>query len=174
MYYLDMPLNICAVILLFPAVLAAHNLDECWRIDEFIRLHRHLLRCRCSQRSPVFFAASLLPLAAAVLCAAIIQHPVPIPRYIANIFIVALLLNALGHCILSLMQRSITPGTLSAMMLVMPYCVMAIVIMTRGLGYTLRTWIHITGIAVVTGPATIFLFLGLGHGLMRCKMLPQR
>ncbi len=115
--------------LLFPVVLAIHNIDEYVRYDDFIQAGYPSWLAKKLTRPIVRRAAVLLTLAAAVLVALTYFNRSDVLITISKVAIIALGLNGIGHCLLSLKNRAVLPGTLSAIVLVLPYSAIAVMMM---------------------------------------------
>ena len=104
-------MTFAALNLLFPLVLAAHNADEFRRYEDFVREYHGRLPVGLATRNVMRIAAILLPVAAAALAVPTYLWKPPALMTIARIAILALMLNAISHCVLSLKRRSMLPGT---------------------------------------------------------------
>ncbi len=90
------------VYLLFPLVLAIHNVDEYSRHGDFVRIYHSRLAAKLTSSSAIKLALIWLTLAAAVLSVLTYAYPHPLLLMVARIALFALMLNGLGHGILSL------------------------------------------------------------------------
>jgi hypothetical protein len=115
-----------------------------------------------------------LTLAAAVSGALTYAYKSAVLLAISKIAIFALLLNALGHCILSLKRRELLPGTLSAVALVLPYSAVAIVIMRASLGDSFWSLFRDAMLGLILAPLAILSLLGISYGLSRLTADPQK
>lgn len=160
------------LLLLFPIVLAIHNIDEYERHEQFIAAYHSPLPAGLTTRPAIFWAAVTLTVAAAVLClCALIWHN-PAILLVAKVSMCALVLNAVCHCLLSLKGRKMLPGTWSACMLVLPYGVIAFMVMRTSLAESATTIFRYALIGAVTIPLAIVVFLLLGNGIARlCTMV---
>ncbi len=149
-------------ILLFPLVLAIHNMDECGRHDEFARAYHSRLPGRLRSRAATLFGMTAVTVVVAGLSSLTFLLRSPGLLFLSKVAVCAFLLNAVGHCLLSIMRRHMLPGTLSALTLVLPYCVIALIILrARGedsvtalLGYALL------GAIILPPTALLFLYIG--------------
>src|SRR5215469_2570657 len=114
--------------LLFPIVVAIHNIDEYRGYEEFVRSYPSWLAEKLT-RKVVGRAAILLTLAVSVLAGLTYFYQSDVLLTVSKIAIIGLALNCVGHCILSLKRRALIPGTLSGAILVLPYSVVAMVLM---------------------------------------------
>ena len=162
-----MPAEISWIVLLFPVVFAVHNAEEYVRLDAFLLVY--CSRLPVSLRKPsVVLSANVMLVAAAMLLSALTcllasQRLV----YWVNVSIYALLLNAVGHGIVSMKRGEMTPGTWSAVLMVVPYSVASLLRIQSYLRPTLRTLTELSLMGAVAGPAAIFLMLGLSYFLIR-------
>jgi hypothetical protein len=163
-----------AVNLLFPVVLAIHSFEEYSRYDDFIRAYHPRLGKKLATRRVFRDALILLTLAAAVSGALTYAYKSAVLLAISKIAIFALLLNALGHCILSLKRRELLPGTLSAVALVLPYSAVAIVIMRASLGDSFWSLFRDAMLGLILAPLAILSLLGISYGLSRLTADPQK
>jgi uncharacterized protein with HXXEE motif len=167
-------MTFAAVNLLFPVVLAIHNFDEYSRYDDFIRAYHPRLGRKLSTRRVFRDALILLTSAAAGLGALTYVYQSAGLLTISKIAIFALLLNALGHCILSLKRRELVPGTLSAVALVLPYSAVAIVIMRASLGDSFRSLFRDAIFGLILAPLAILSLLWISYGLSRLTANPEK
>jgi hypothetical protein len=154
-----------------PVVLAIHNVDEYMRFDDFVKAFHGRLGPRILNRQVVFSAATLLTLAVAVLCALTFIYRTPVLYFVSQAAIFAILLNAIGHCVLSVKRRSRTPGTVSAICFVIPYCSWAVLLMTTGLGQSRREILLAALLGAAGMAPVIYLFLMLG--LIFARIVPR-
>ena len=156
-------MNLLVLILLFPIVLAIHNADEYFRRDEFIRTYHHKFAARFITRPVVRNAMVLLTLTAVAmgLLTWIYRNQVLVEISIVAIF--ALMLNAVSHIVLSFKRRSRTPGTLSAVVLVLPYSAVVIATSRLTLGVSWISMLRFAALGLIATPVAVALFLFLGY-----------
>ncbi|MGC9292817.1 MAG: HXXEE domain-containing protein [Acidobacteriaceae bacterium] len=154
-----------ALDLLFPIILAIHNIDEYSCYDDFVRAFHPRLAKKLTTRRVIRDAAILLTLAVAVLGALTYVYKGAVLTMISKVAIFALLLNGIGHCVLSIKRRALVPGTLSAVALVLPYSVIAIVIMRTSTGDTFRSLFCYALFGALSIPLAVLSFLWISYGL---------
>lgn len=156
-------MNLLVLILLFPIVLAIHNADEYFRCDEFIRAYHGKFAARFITRPVVRNAMVLLTITATTmgLLTWIYRSQVLVEISIVAIF--ALMLNAVSHILMSLKRRSRTPGTLSAVVLVLPYSAVVIATLRLTLGMPWISMLRFAALGFITTPVAVVLFLFLGY-----------
>jgi hypothetical protein len=157
------------VTLLLPLVLAVHNADEYARHDDFIRAYHSRLAKALTSRPAVRYAAIFLTLAVALMAGFAYVYKSGVFVAICKVSIFALLLNAISHCALSLKHRTILPGTLSAALLVMPYSIVAIVIMHADLRDSYSYLFLLAALGAITVPLAVILFLWIGYAICRLE-----
>ncbi len=160
-------MTFAALNLLFPVLLAIHNVEEYSRCDEFIRVYPGRLAQRFTTRRVIRDAATLLTLAVAGISVLAYALRTEILIRISQVAIFALALNAIGHCVVSIKRRRFTPGTFSAITLVLPYSVVAIVMMHVRLGEPVAALVGWAVLGAAALPIAIVLFLAMGYGLSR-------
>lgn len=153
------------VVLLFPIVLAIHNFDEYAQYEDFVNAYHPRLPAKLTTRPAVFWAATALTVVAAVICVSAFAWQSPGLLLVAKVSICALLLNAVSHCVLSLRRRKLLPGTRSACILVLPYGVMALVIMRTYVGDSAAAIIRYALLGAITIPLAVAVFLLVGNGI---------
>lgn len=156
-----------AVILLFPVILALHNLDEYVQHREFAGAYLSRLPERLRTRRVLAWSATLLTIAVTVLCLCAYFYESPALLWVSVVAIFALSWNAIGHCALSAVRRSLIPGTRSACFLVLPYSAAAIVLMHADLGIAFQTLLAYAVLGAIAVPLAAIVFLALGFGLSR-------
>jgi hypothetical protein len=149
--------------LLFPVVLAIHNIDEYVRYDDFLRSYPSWFAKKLT-RPIVRRAAVLLTLAAAVLVALTYFNRSDVLITISKVAIIALGLNGIGHCLLSLKNRAVLPGTLSAIVLVLPYSAIAVMMMLINSGDSSWSLLRYAAIGAVVAPIVIGSVLTVSYG----------
>lgn len=157
------------LVLLFPIVLAIHNFDECARYEDFIKTYHARLPEKLTTRAAIVGAATALTIAAVALCLGAVIWKTPFLMLVAKVSICALLLNAISHCVLSLKRGKWLPGTLSASILVLPYGIVALVVMRTVLGDSAGDIIRYALLGAITIPLTVAVFLLVGFGITRLR-----
>jgi hypothetical protein len=155
--------------LLFPAVLAIHNLDEYCRRDDFTRAFQSWLSAKHVRRSVIRDAAILLTLAVTTLCVLTYLYRSAALLTLSKIAIFALMLNAVGHCFLSLKRRTLVPGTISAVALVLPYSILAITIMRTNLADSTVSLFFYAACGALAAPLAIMGFLIVSYCCFHSK-----
>jgi hypothetical protein len=154
-----------ALYLLFPVVLAIHNLDEYFASKHRTQQSRPSWLIRNFQSEVVRLAMILLTVASVVVAVLnYVQRDGKLTT-IAELSVFALLFNAIGHLILSLKARSFTAGTRSALIFVLPYSVLAIAAIRRGLGLSAAALWPVAIAGLVALPVAILVALAGAWGL---------
>lgn len=160
-------MTFATVNLFFPLVLALHNIDEYSRYDDFASAYHLRLTERFTTRPVVRDAMLLLTIAIAVLDAQAYASRTAVLMRASEIAIFALLLNGFGHCALSLRRHTVIPGTLSAIVLVLPYSGIAITTMRTSLEATVGSLACDAILGAMTMPLAILFSLWTSYGLHR-------
>ena len=150
--------------LLCPVILAIHNLDEYSRYDNFVRTYHSRLPVRFISRRVIRNAAILVTMAVALLAGSAYMMESPRLILLSKVAVLAIMLNAIGHCLLSIKRGSLVPGSLSAIALVLPYSFVEIAAMRTSLGDSLLSLLHAAVLGALALPAATLLFLFLGYG----------
>jgi hypothetical protein len=158
------------LVLLFPIVLAIHNLDEFAQYGDFVGTYHSRLPAKLTARPAVFWAATAVTIAAALLCLSALVWQKPVLLLAAKVSICALLLNAIGHCLLALKRRKWLPGTWSACILVLPYGLIALVTMRISVGDSTAAIIRYAFLGAITIPLAVVVFLLVGNGIARLSI----
>jgi hypothetical protein len=156
-----------AVILLLPVILSIHNIDEYAQHRGFAHSYQSRLPARFRTRRVFAWSATLLTIAVAALCLLTYVHENPTLQSTAAVAIFALSWNAVGHCTLSAIRRSLLPGTRSAGALVLPYSGAAIFVMHTTLGLSFETLLGYAALGAVVLPLAAMTSLSLGYALSR-------
>jgi hypothetical protein len=152
--------------LLFPIVVAVHNTDEYRGYEDFIRSYPGWLAEKLT-RGVVGRAAILLTLTITALAVATYFYQNDVLLMASKIAIIGLALNCIGHCLFSLKRRALVPGTLSGMVLVLPYSVIAVLMMKTNLQDSFLALFGYAAIGAVIIPISIGSFLWIGYLLAR-------
>ena len=153
--------------LLFPVILAIHNIDEYARHDDFFLAHHSRLAKKLTTRRVIRDAAILLTLTVALLDVLTYVCKADVLMTISKISIFALMINGIGHCVLSLRRGTMLPGTLSAATLVLPYSVIAMVVMRTNLGDSSWSLLRFAAFGALAAPLVIIFFLWISYGIFR-------
>ena len=148
--------------LCFPIVLALHNADEYRHNPSFLQIHAPWLPARWIGPRNVRAAMVLLTLTAVALAVWNFIARTLALQMATEIAIAALALNAIGHCALSLLRKSLLPGTLSALLLVLPYSI-AVGYILRSRGESKQHLAEALLLGAIGLPLVTVLFLWLGH-----------
>ena len=162
-------MSFTALNLLFPVVLAVHNLEEYSRYDDFVRAFHARWPAKFTARPVMRDAAVLLTLAVAVLDGLTYFYKGAVLVALSETAIFALMLNGAGHCILSLKRRSLIPGTLSAVALVLPYSAIAVASMRTSRGDSIRSLLVYAVLGGLATPVAVALFLSISYGFSQLK-----
>ena len=154
-------MNILSLCVLFPLVLAVHNVDELRQYDEFARIYHGRLPKRFVTKSVMQGAAILLTGAGVVLGVLTGVYRTPILVDASVVASLALMLNAFSHMFVSLKARALTPGTLSALLVVLPYGILVMYVARL----PWETILRFTVLGLMIAPAAVALFLLLGYAV---------
>ncbi|MGO9863506.1 MAG: HXXEE domain-containing protein [Terriglobales bacterium] len=120
---------------------ALHNLEE-WRgFEDWVsdyHMRDYHMKLSVKFNDPRVFKLALIFLSTLVLTLGILECLAG-PGWLtilSKIVVFALLLNAIGHCCLSLYKQRLVPGTISALFLIIPLAATGIYIMHRDFGDT--------------------------------------
>jgi hypothetical protein len=150
-----------------PLVMAVHNLDEYAKHEDFVDAYHPRLSKKLTARPVIRNAVVLLTASVAALAGLAYMYEGGVAGTVCKVAVFALLLNAISHCVLSLKRRRVLPGTLSAALLVLPYSVVAVVIMRFECGDSYAFLALLVALGALTVPLAIALFLGLGYAMSR-------
>ncbi|MBV8275647.1 MAG: HXXEE domain-containing protein [Verrucomicrobia bacterium] len=152
--------------LLFPIVVAVHNIDEYRGYEEFVRSYPGWLAEKLT-RKVVGWAALLLTLAVTALALGTYFYQNDFLLMVSKIAIIGLALNCIGHCFLSLKRRALVPGTLSGAILVLPYSVIAVFMMRTDFRDSLLALFGYAAVGAIVVPIVIGSFLLMGYVVAR-------
>jgi len=158
-------MTFAAVNLLLPIVVALHNFEEYRGYEDFVRSYPAWLAEKLT-RTVVGCAAILLTLAVTVLAVATYFYQSEVLLTASKVAIIGLALNCLGHCFLSLTRRKLVPGTLSGAIIVLPYSVIAIILMRTNLQDSFLALFGYAAVGAIVTPVAIGLFLWIGYILV--------
>jgi Protein of unknown function with HXXEE motif len=148
--------------LLFPIVVAVHNLDEYRGYTDFVRSYPAWLAERLTHRV-LGWAAILLTLAVTALAVVTYFYQNDVLLTVSKIAIIGLALNCLGHCFLSLKRRAFVPGVLSGAILVLPYSVIAVFMMRADFRDSFIGLFGYAAVGAIATPLAIGAFLWMGY-----------
>jgi len=148
--------------LLFPIVVAIHNIDEYRGYTDFVRSYPTWLAKKLTRRV-VGRAAILLTLAISVLAVLTYFYQTDVLLTLSKIAIIGLALNCVGHCILAVKRRALVPGTLSAAILVLPYAAIALALMRTNFNDSYMAVFGYAASGAIAAPVAIGAFLWIGY-----------
>ena len=154
-------MNILRLCVLFPLVLAVHNADEFRQYEEFVRVYHGRLAKRFVTKPVVQTAAILLTCAGVLLGVLTAVYRTPVLVDASFVASLALMLNACSHVVVSLKARTLTPGTLSALLIVLPYGALLLYVARLPWEAVLR----FAALGLFVAPAAVVLFLFLGYSV---------
>ncbi len=140
-------MNFDLIMLLYPAILAIHNIDEIRGYEKFSSAFHQRLDPRLKNRQVFGTAAWVVTSMAVFLAIANYLYPISTLQLIAESAIFALLINVVAHCAMSLATRSLVPGTATALFVVTPYSALALIAMRSDF---------------IRGNGALFRYAGLG------------
>jgi hypothetical protein len=155
------------LVLLFPVVLAIHNFEECIQYQQFSEAYQWRFPESLRARAVIVGAATALTLAATGIFVAVLIWRTPLLFTFAKVSICALLLNAVGHCLLSLRRGKWLPGTRSAAILVLPYGVFAVIVMRTMVGDSTLNLLRYALLGALTIPLAAAVFLPVGLAISK-------
>jgi hypothetical protein len=118
---------------------AVHNLEE-WRgYEKWAHVFHRRLNARLNNRRVCGIALILLSAALLILGVAEFAEGPGWTTAYSKVAVFALLVNALGHCVKSVRAREVVPGTISALLLIMPLSLIAIYAMRHDHGDSGKT-----------------------------------
>ena len=159
-----------AIELLFPAVLGLHTLEEFRLRDAFLQGPALKWVAPFLDSRTLGWAAVLMVLAATALCLLAVVGANPVAAAGAKAAIFALMFNAFGHGLGSLVRGRPVPGTLSAMALVLPYSAAALATLRLVEGEPTRTLLAYAAAGAIGMPLAAAVFLAMG----RVASIPMR
>lgn len=150
--------------LLYPFVLAAHNAEEYLHFEDFARTYMRHLPAQLRTREVTRNAMALLTCSSFVwTIGACLSGAKPLIA-ISKTAMFALGANAAGHCVLSLGRKRWVSGSISALVLILPYTCAAISLLRREKSsFASLLKFGLAGTMMI-GPASIF-FSAAGLGL---------
>jgi len=155
------------LMLALPAVLTVHHLDEVRGADSFTALYKRVLGARFGDPRVVKAALLLIPVAAVVLVVMNALRGDLALRLFCEVAVFAMLVNAIGHCGQSLARRTLLPGTVSGLAVVLPFCVVAISIMRAEFGDGAGSLLSYAALGLVAIPVVVGVSLITAYGLTR-------
>ena len=141
--------------LLFPIVLGIHNGEEYRRYENFVGSYHQRLRSRFVQRAAVLAAMILVTAASIALVALSYCYRTPTLHLFCKIAVFALMINALGHCALSILRHKLAAGTFSAIGLILPFSALALYAMHADLGDSVGTLARCAALGALAVPVII-------------------
>lgn len=158
------------VTVLLPLVAAVHNVDEYARYDDFVRAYHSRFLAKRVSRLAMRYTLIVVTLFVAIIACLAYVHKGGIYVALLNVTIFAAMENAIAHCALSLKRRTLIPGTFSAVLLVLPYSIVAIATMRADLATSYSSLLLFAASAAVAMPLSIVGFIWLGYGISRLQI----
>lgn len=158
---------------LFPIILGIHNVEEYFRHDDFIQSYPPRI-ARWLTRPIIRSAMVLLTLATAAVSLLTWIYRTPWLLDISLIADFALMLNAFSHVGRSLLHHSLTPGTLSALCLVLPYSLLVVATLRLSEGMSWSAMFRLMALGIPMIPVAVLVFLALGYALSFARRTTAR
>ena len=153
-----------------PLLVAVHNVDEYARYDDFVRAYHSRFLTKWVSRPAIRNTLIAVTLFVALIAGLAYVHKGGIYLALCSVTIFAFMENAIGHCALSLKRRALVPGTLSAVVLVLPYSIVAIAVMRADLATSYSSLLLLVACGAAAMPLFIVGFLWLGYGISRLQI----
>jgi hypothetical protein len=160
-------LNHDGIALLLPVVLAVHNAEEFAQYDRFARTFQGRIPSVLTTRKVSGGAMLLVTVAAAALAGAAHCTESEPARAAVKVAVFAIAWNALGHGVLSLRERAVLPGTVTALLVVLPYGVLAVHAMREQDGDSARRLLFFALTGAVALPTVVLAAAALSYGALR-------
>lgn len=160
-------LNRDGIALLLPVVLAVHNAEEFAQYDRFARTFQGRMPIALRTRTVGGGAMLLVTVAAAALARAARSKENGPARAAVKVAVFAVVWNALGHSVLSLRERALLPGTATALLVVLPYGVLAVHAMREQDGDSGRRLLFFALAGAVALPTVVLAAAALSYGALR-------
>jgi len=145
-----------ALMLMLALATVVHNIEE-WRgYEEWIQVYHKRLSARRKDRE--VFRIVIIIFSAVVIGIGVMEYLTGPGRLTvaAKVVVFALLVNAVGHCGMSLYKRRIVPGTISAMLLIIPLAIAEIYVMHRDFGDSVRMMFYYLVAALAMLPVGVY------------------
>lgn len=155
------------LMLALPAVLAVHHLDEVRGADSFVTLYKRVLGARFGDPRVFKMALILIPIATVVLVVSNAMRGGAELRLLCEVAVFAMLVNAIGHGGQSLARRTLLPGTVSGLVVIMPFCVVAVAVMRAEFGAAAGSLLLYAVLGLFAIPLVVAVSLVAGYGLTR-------
>ncbi len=149
--------------LLLPVASLIHTAEEYWSFDEFRQAFLPSQDQKFQKRS--VFAGALIIITLFIAAIALSNYLVggKILQFLTTLIALALQLNAIQHLFLSSCKGKIVPGTLSAVLVVIPSCLLYLMQLKNEIHYTTFDIILWSILAAILMYATIQISLRLGY-----------
>ena len=154
------------LMLFFPIVVALHNADEIRGYDEFAAAFHPRLNPRLRSRRIFVVAAWVITAAAALLAFANYAYSIPALQFVARSAVGALLINALGHCAISVVKHRLVPGTATALVIVFPYSALALLGTHSDLAANAYPLLGYAALAALMLPVATIASLLIGYAIV--------
>jgi hypothetical protein len=166
-------MNFSTLMLLLAAATAAHNMEEWQGYTEWVTVYHSRLNARFKDRAVFRFALILLTVL--VLAVALAHYWTGRATVLCKVIVFAILLNAIGHCIVSLYKRRIVPGAITALFLIIPLASAEIYVMVRVFADNFARLAAYAVLSLVLTPVAVYGSLWGGLGAKRlCSVLNVR
>ena len=153
--------------LLLPVVVALHNAEEFALYGRFPGACQPRLPAPLTTRAVVGGAMILVTVAAAVLAWAAYHAEDGYAHTAVRVAVFALLWNALGHGLLSLRRRTLLPGTVTALLVVLPYAIASVLGIEAHAGAPAKQLLSLGLAGAAALPAIVLVAIGLSYSVLQ-------
>jgi hypothetical protein len=160
-----MNFNILFLILAF--VFIVHNIEEWLKYEDLMRIAHKMAHKKVNPKliDRFVFGTALIILSLVVFTISIIEL-ILYPHFVmifTKIIIFSVFFNAIWHCIVSILEKRLIPGTISALTLIIPISLLLIYMMFNDLGDTFFNLIIYIIFAMLVVPISIYTSLYIGY-----------
>ena len=149
--------------LFLPIIFMLHNIEEYVSYAQFSKYYSRFIKKEFNDSTVFLYAISLLSAIAFIIVAANYFFNNDILHYLMIIMLISISINAIQHCISSLYFKTILPGTISSITLIIPYATLLSINLYKQ-HYPKIEWIlYITIISFIFMYLLLFMSLYIGY-----------
>ena len=155
------------LVLLLPVIFVLHNIEEYLYYDKFTNYYPKFVDQKFNDQKVFLVAVSILSVAVALIAGLDYCFSNNIIKHLTVIVLFSVFINAIQHCICSLFFRKILPGTITSVLLIIPYAIIFITTAKLELNFGFKELISYGIASIFVMIISILISLKIGYWLIK-------
>ena len=152
--------------LLLPIIFVIHNIDEYLSYSRLVDYYFKFIDPKLKDPKVFLYAVSILSIVVVLIVWVSYFYCNKITKFLTMIVFFSIF-NAIQHCIHSLFFRKILPGTITSILLIIPYSIIFIINMKNGSIFEFKDFLLYGILSVIVMKISILLSLKISYWLIK-------